>query len=720
MEKETLNEMSDEQLFIYEVILSGKNAVVDACAGSGKSTTILSIAEKMPSHKFVKITYNSMLCKEIKAKVNGLELKNIQVYTYHGLVKRFYSTDCHTDTSIRNVIRDRKPPQIKIPQFDVLVIDECQDMTLLYFKIIIKFCVDHEKKIQVLILGDYMQGLYDFKGADTRFLTLANKIWSNFEMLKTPHFINCTLRMSYRITNQMAEFVNKAMLNQERLLACRHGIPVVYLRRSTGNAEKYVVNKILSLLEEGYLPADFFVLGGSVKGPTSAIRKMENILVENNIPCHVPMIENEKIEERVIEGKVVFSTFHSVKGRQRKFVFIVGFDHTYFEFIAKNIPSNECPNTLYVACTRATHGLFLIERHSIQTDRPFKFLKMSHIEMKNSSFVEFHGLPQSIFYKSSKENEKRIFEVNGVKKKIINTSPTDLIKFLSESVIEDLLPILERIFTLVQKCEEIEIPFIVKTSKDFYEDVSELNGIAIPLIYFERKKIKQDEEGDTAEPCVLYNIIEQYLADVKEDEYIFLKKYIKNIPPNCSMTSDYLRLSNAYVAIKEKLYFKINQIDDYTWLKDDILLKCTERFDKIFGNELKNSFVEKTIIEQCDHESHSIIDQILDFFKENVFRFTARIDLETEKNVWEIKCTTDLTNDHFIQVIIYAWLWDKVSSVEKTFRLFNVRTGEEYVLSATKEELDFIMISLLKNKYGEKEIKCDDNFVEECISIIKY
>ena len=32
------------------------------------------------------------------------------------------------------------------------------------------------------------------------------------------------------------------------------------------------------------------------------------------------MIEDAKIDEKVIEGKVVFSTFHCVKGRQRSYV----------------------------------------------------------------------------------------------------------------------------------------------------------------------------------------------------------------------------------------------------------------------------------------------------------------------------------------------------------------------------------------------------------------
>ena len=392
-----LDPMSDEQINIYELILSGHNVIGDACAGSGKSTTILSIATHIPNKQFIQLTYNSMLCSEIKTKVDKLALTNLRVYTYHSLVVKYYQSDGYTDTVIRRVLLNKVHPKISIPKFDVLVIDEAQDMTYLYFRLVVKFICDAGSKVQLLILGDYMQGLYEFKGADTRFLTCATDIWSGFRLLSSPKFDYCTLKTSYRVTNQMAAFVNNVMLGETRLEACRDGDPVVYLRRSRYDAEKYVVYKILSLLRDGENPSDFFVLASSIKGQNSAVRRMENALVENGIPCHVPMLENEKIDERVINGKVVFSTFHSVKGRQRKYVFIVGFDQSYFNFFGKNLSQDQCPNTLYVGATRATHGLYLIERHEMPWDRPLTFLHMTHPEMKQQPYIEFKGLPQTLF-----------------------------------------------------------------------------------------------------------------------------------------------------------------------------------------------------------------------------------------------------------------------------------------------------------------------------------
>ena len=61
-----MNPVSDEQQAIIDVIQKGYNVVVDACAGSGKSTTILSTAKSYPERKFLLITYNKSLKKSLK------------------------------------------------------------------------------------------------------------------------------------------------------------------------------------------------------------------------------------------------------------------------------------------------------------------------------------------------------------------------------------------------------------------------------------------------------------------------------------------------------------------------------------------------------------------------------------------------------------------------------------------------------------------------------
>lgn len=704
-----MHKMSEEQASILEYITTGVNVIVDACAGSGKSTTILSIAKELPDLKIRQFTYNSMLRHEIKEKTRELGLSNIEIHTYHSFSVKYYSSDAHTDTGIRNIIgKDTKPRQL-LPEIDLLVIDESQDMTFLYFQLVVKMIRDSGKKVQLLILGDYMQGLYEFKGADIRFLTHADLFWKELPLLKTNTFQKCTLKMSYRITNQMAKFINRDMLGENRLNSCRDGTPVIYIRRPRHQIEQIVVYQIRRLLSEGESPSDFFVLGSSVKGVNSNIRRMENTLTEHGIPCHVPMFETDASDERVIDGKVVFSTFHSVKGRQRKYVFIVGFDQGYF-YNARNVDQTVCPNTLYVGTTRATHGLYLLENDS---SRPLSFLKQNHHEMKQSEYIDFKGMPQTIFHTWEKEEVKNEIQTYFV-------TVTDLIKFVSEDVLEEISPIIDRIFiteTSIDKDSEIDIPKIVEVRDGLFEDVSDLNGIAIPSIYYD--EIQGDKRGAT----VLKDMIQQALKEVRPGRHTFLKRAVEFIPDICETPADYLYLANVYVAVQEKLYFKLKQIErhNYTWLSHEMVDRCISVIKKSIDSSLVEKEIEKQIVHHSQDLEHANLDSALFpyFGNESKFRFSARVDLLTESTLWELKCTSQLTMDHKMQLIIYAWLWrvlfeseDKVQ--RKQFKLLNIRTGEMLQLESGTDDLTKIVTSLLRNKYEKPMKLTDDEFVQKC------
>lgn len=706
-----MNPISEEQSVVLNNTKNGKNSVVDAVAGSGKSTTVLSIAAALTTQKIIQFTYNSMLRCEIKEKTEQLQISNLDVHTYHSMAVKYYHSSAHTDTGLRHIIATKMKPRIRVPKKDVIVIDEAQDMTPLYFQMVVKFTMDMNHPFLLIVLGDFMQGLYEFKGADTRFLTLASQIWASHPRLKSAVFSECCLKTSYRITNQMSSFINDVMLGETRLVSCREGaLKVHYFRNLQKNLENLVIFHINRLIAEGAQPSDFFILGASVKGPNSPIRKMENALVERGIPCHVPMFESDTIDEKVIHKKVVFCTFHSVKGRQRKYVFVLGFDQGYMRFYGRNLPQDQCPSTLYVATTRATHGLYLLERTNFENDRPLEFLKKGQFEMRKMPSVEFKGTPYFPLYKTPE------IEVEEATKKHIIT-PTDLIKFIPEMVLEEITPILNTMFKVVQpKGMELDIPTVIETKDGFFEEVSDLNGLAIPAMYYDCLSA----DGTTN---VLYEMILIILDEFKDHEHTFLKTLVSQLPTEYNTPADYLFLANVYTAFQEKLYFKLKQItpDDYTWLSEDMFKKCKARLTKTIGPECETArpLIEKTIIHQSQELEHESIDLFLSEYFINTlkFRFTARADLITQTSLWEIKCVREITMDHQLQVVIYAWIL-RMKSVEKEVKIYNIRTGEIQLLDATKEELDYIVISLLQGKYQQINKKSDEEFLEDCRQII--
>ena len=149
---------------------------------------------------------------------------------------------------------------------------------------------------------------------------------------------------------------------------------------------------------------------------------------------------------------------------------------------------------------------------------------------------------------------------------------------------------------------------------------------------------------------------------------------------------------------------------------------CKNRLRDIIGPDCENTMpsIEETIIHESNETLHIKIDEYLNTIFDNSqeFRFTARVDLITETTVWELKCTSEITTEHLVQVIIYAWLWNMKNSDEefepKVFKIFNIKTGEVLRLDATIEELNTVVITLLKGRFLEPTIKNDEEFINEC------
>lgn len=711
---------SYEQQTVINHLLDGDNVVVDSVSGSGKSTTILSCAEQMPETPILQLTYNSMLRKEVREKVVSRKIENVSVHTFHSLAVMYYHKDAHKDTVMRKIVATNRKPAKEIPHFRLVFLDESQDMTFLYFMFIVKFLVDMGKPIQLCIMGDYKQGIYQFKGSDIRFLTRASHIWRGFAQLSSPTFRHCCLTMSYRITDSMGSFVNEVLLGSQRLKTCRPGTPVYYIRKSSHHMIIIAKYKMAQLLDAGELPGTFFILYPSDK--LHIVRKLENFLVERDIPCYIAMSDGEIRDERVISGKVVFSTFHAVKGRERKHVFVLGFDQSYFRFYAPDLPTNECPNTIYVACTRATHNLYVFETADSGTDRPLSFLQKTHFEMIDSPYVEFQGHPQKHF-RDSEETDRKYHDV----------TPTKLVRFIPEHVIDELTPILDSAFVIETEAYpelELEIPVVVHTTMGFYEDVSDLNGIAIPSIYYDHlyKRFSRDNEKRQIGAQILLRLIHTILDVSKPNEFRFLKQMIENLPATISTPEEYLYLSNLYSSVSEKLYFRLKQIGerDYGWLSTDMLRECIERMDETVGVECtspEDISIEYSIVDTGLEEDNAKINEILAPFFEpgtSPFRFSARIDLITPRNLWELKCTTAITMEHQLQLVLYAWLWAILRpDTPREYRIFNIRSGEIQRFDAPFETMTRIVVALLKGKYDKLPEKSDDEFIGECREFIR-
>jgi len=697
---------SSEQQAVIDAIKAGYSVQVNAVAGAGKTTTVMNVADQLPDMTILMFTYNHDLKEDVAVKIQRLQkTRQVSVWTFHGFAYKYYSTDACKDDGVDRVVRENFAPLEELPHVDLLVLDECQDMTLGLFAFVAKVLKDMRiDSLPILVLGDHEQGLYDFKGADTRFLTYANQIWAPFT--RRHPFVNLVMSESFRLTSTMASFVNEVMLGESRIVSRREGGPVIYLRHSE---YRMMVRLVFGVLMEqfrvgGLYPQDVAVLHATVKSEKSMVKLLENMLVHAGIPCFVPTNETISIDKTVIENKVVFASFHQMKGRERKWVVVCGFDENYFNYYCRDISRALCPSTLYVAATRAIDRLIVLE-----VGEPLTFLRKTHADMVESEYVDFRGVPQGVVDIVSTQGDGPLGGDDTLKLTV-----TGLLKFLDSALLSRLTELMDKHLFVVDESEEgrkdVKVPNVTASEyrgRKLTEEVYDLNGHALPAMYQEKY------HGTNA---------------IKQEVMAFLERNTKNVFYRGILSEvdwaepsieDHLRIVNVYVAMKENLLFKAAQITDYTWLEKPVVDAIFENMDRRI--ERPESLLFEQVIATRDESvtDYQRIDRFVvhrlgaDFPK---VRFEARVDAMSPDVLWEFKCTAVLEAEHRLQLLLYAWIYRKTVGKKKTdmmkFRLMNIRTGETHTLNYEAEWVDQIVEELLRSKYRRGERWTDAEFLK--------
>lgn len=649
----TLCDPSDEQKLIVNSVFEN-NVIVNAVAGSGKTTTVLHISKTYAARKILLLTYNRKLRLETKEKAETLELKNLEVHTYHSYGYRYYDKEAATDKGL-NLILDKNIQTKNETKYDIVILDEAQDITPTLFKFAKKVYLDSSVGGQLCIFGDVHQSIYDFNDADCRFLKYGDMIfnWNNHP------FQQLQLNTSYRLTDNMAGFMNKCVLTDRTINTTKPGQKITYLITNIFEEKRNKIKQCINeYLAKGYQFEDIFVLAPSVKmvgsrGGDTPINILSNMLTVQGIPIYVPSNDDEKLDDDVLRGKLVFSTFHQAKGLERLVVIVYGFDMSYFKFYKKDSNPNICPNELYVALTRAKERLTIVHNES---ELHPTFLRKSI--MGNYCNVEGHV----------KVRRDHLSSLN------IKISVTDFLRHLPQDVVTQAMGFL-KIKTLCKEGTKINIPIKTKQGH-LYESVSEITGTAIPA-YFEYvtkgimsiytpesrsmkngkllpNESENNDDGDKEEPPSSYTFDDGDDNDIPQDvlndigssgDIIKTKTKITNVVLHDKITpSELLFLANQYCSERTNIIFKLNQIVDYDWLS-------TENLD-LAVQVLRTQISDKAIYEKKIMIKTGDIPN----FEYPGYEFSGAVDVIDSLNVWELKCTENLTDTHKLQLAIYMFI----------------------------------------------------------------
>ena len=155
----TKNELvlSEEQSNFIAKALEGRNILVDACIGSGKTTAIQMLCNELPAtKKILYLTYNKLLKLDAKSKIKN---ENVTVQNYHGIAGTYLRRNW-ISVGINDAISTFNNLCFKLDKYDILIIDEYQDIKT-EFATLLNLFKDANPKMQIIAVGDLMQKIYD-------------------------------------------------------------------------------------------------------------------------------------------------------------------------------------------------------------------------------------------------------------------------------------------------------------------------------------------------------------------------------------------------------------------------------------------------------------------------------------------------------------------------------------------------------------------------------
>jgi hypothetical protein len=648
------------------------------------TTTILFIAEKYPDLNILVLTYNAQLKTETRKRAE--KFMNLSVHSYHSFCVSNYDKSAYTDDKINDLICNNSEPCCDL-YYDIIIADESQDITPLLYRLLCKILTDNQKRkiCKIMIMGDQMQSIYKFKESDCRFITFSDQIFNKFNDFK---WVKCTLSETFRCTIPIVNFINECMIGYKRLISNKtFKFKPDYVICNSYSYPSTIINEYLKI----YKPQDIFVIAYSTKDKTP-IKHLANYVTNNlNIPIYCSGSDQELLDSRVIENKLVFSTIHQTKGRERKAVLFIGFDESYFEYYDKVANQKICPNELYVVATRASERLTLVH-DSKKNYLPF---------LDHTNLVKYTNFS----HKQTKENpiKRNIPEINDT------YTVSDLISYLPFSI-ENLCMNYLTVKTIREADSVLYIPSIIKMvseTGEIYESVSDITGVAIPAQFeyiklgrsslFSKNLVERNiyriENGnyETKIKISMITKLKKFSKTLKE----FHKNHIENMDINKLSVSDLLKISLYYSAQQNKTDYKLKQITIFDWLTKETLKEGTDRLSEIvkgknllFEESIEGSFFGNTVIGEIDC-----------------------IDLDNNI-VYEFKCTKDLSVSHIIQLCIYMCIHNK----NYRYILFNIFTNETKEIFCSIENLQKIIKILIEHKISGKTIKTDSDFLKDFVN----
>lgn len=297
--------LSDEQLKMIFEAKKGVNILVDACIGSGKTTTIQALCNELSDKSILYLTYNRLLKIDAKRKICN---KNVFVQNYHGFAYCVLSK-LGKRVGYPQLVKEFNILKPEISQYDLLVLDEYQDINqdIAEMLLIIK---EQNPEIQIIAVGDMNQKIYDSTS-----LNVLKFIENFLEDYKMICFTKC-----FRLSKKYAQYIGN-IWNKDIIGVNEH------CQVETMNIEE--VTNYLAVQNT----KDILCLGSRTSKMSNVLNELENKypFKFNKYNVYASISDEDRNNTKISNNCAIFTTFDSSKGMERPICVVFDFTENYWE-----------------------------------------------------------------------------------------------------------------------------------------------------------------------------------------------------------------------------------------------------------------------------------------------------------------------------------------------------------------------------------------------------
>ncbi|HDG7212542.1 3'-5' exonuclease [Acinetobacter nosocomialis] len=353
--------------------------ILKGVAGSGKSLVIACRAKYLnsvyPDWKVLVVCFNNTLCNHIQNMMSENDVKNLEISTFHGLVKKI------TNANLRK-LDDESPDQYNLrvaeilnsyvestnflDKYDAILIDEGQDFAQEWIQSLVKIL--NPETNSILFCYDPAQNIFNRKRPS----------WKSFGLEvqgKKPTELMRCYRNTKEILVTARSFLNSKKLDSlvaeddfDRVLdpdtgECKVGIfPVTYQSQNYQETINLIVKKIKYLVNNGHPENSIAILIARHESQEKLDALLKKAFEEHasNIAYKFIITSHDKKALNLKELNIKILNFESSKGLEFDHVFLIGLENMP-RITAKLVRDEDTERKLtYVAMTRAKENLYMI------------------------------------------------------------------------------------------------------------------------------------------------------------------------------------------------------------------------------------------------------------------------------------------------------------------------------------------------------------------------